>query len=145
MSKSLKEIIKAANRYEEVLEVLNSIISDTREYYPVCYTHIVENGSLCNFLKGDLLRDEVELLHQLIEVGSAGKTSDKFRYARAYFNNELETKLHNFGINFTHSTELDYKALEEIRVFAIIDNMLSCWDFPDNCDWSIPDGWRKIA
>ena len=159
--KDLKKELVKANKLEDVLEALATLIKDKSGNYPVkCF--MGENGKACFDLNAKQVRCEakaflnhlvcdkeftMKTIHQQFldeEISSCKGYENLWRY----YYDLLSMLLHNYAVHESHRTENNV-SMTRIRTIEIIENMLICAmnfdEREDTGDWNIPDGWyRKI-
>jgi len=138
----VKNILKDAGRYEDVVGILKGIISDTEYSYPVD-AYVIKTGETLWRVDGDIVRSEAEKLLRLIEEGVA-EENDSFMTLYEYINTHTNAKLHNYAIAISHRHEPDVD-MEELRSWLVLWNLIICYHdtYVVDTEWSVSEGWRK--
>lgn len=134
----IKDILKEANRYEDIKSILEKIISDDRRASHPVNAFVDEHGNTQWRVDAGLVREEAaELLSNIENDTKSGIKSNLVEYTMTHSN----MLLHNYAVHVSHRKEPKEDAMDEIRNWLILENLLMCWS---DDDWDIPDGWKKI-
>lgn len=136
--------LKKANRYEEVIAIINNIINDTISSYPLHMPYVDATCMTVWRVDGETVRMQAKILLELINSDSDGNTSDDFTELGAYVHSTCDILLHNYAVAISHKNapEID---MDDIRPWEILDNLILCWGNNHDAPWTIPNGWCKIA
>lgn len=142
--------LKEANRYDDVIEILDNIITTTNRMTTCPVNPYSRDGFISYKVNGKDVSEEAEKFLQLIKGDTTEGLNEKsFMNLGLYIKTNSDIQLHNFAVLASHRilrpdsevvTELD-----TIRKWEILDNMLDnfkLYNFLD--DYKIPDGWRKM-
>lgn len=137
----IKDNLKEAKRYDEVVNILKNIISDNQSAYPV--TAFVDNDGKTKWdVDGSLVKEEASRFLDVIENGETKQMSiDDFLYLTQVIHTETDMRLHNYAVAISHRSE-PHIDMEQIRSYEILENLL--YNLDDVDKWTIPDGWKKI-
>lgn len=140
----IKDILKEANRYDDVMGIIESIILNTESRsYPVD-AYINDEGETRWRVDGDLIKYEAVKLLKTISEGSEHETIGKdFMNLEQYVLSHSNMLLHNYAVSISHRKEPETD-IDVIRVWEILDNLLINWSGDGIDDWYIPNGWKKI-
>lgn len=145
---NFKNVLKEANRYDEVINILNKIIKDNKKAgsVPVA-VFIGENGKAKCDVDGRLVAKEAKnllvLIDQEVQIKD-NKIFDLFSNLHKYVNSHTDDLLHNYAISISH-TSSSIISMESIRPWLILDNLIdNLVIIEDISSWHIPEGWRKI-
>lgn len=137
----IKDILKEANRYEDIRNILNNIIEtlDDDMTYPVD-AHI-DDREIKWKVDGQLLIKEASNLLYLIDTENinCNNSSDDFLNLLQYVRTKGDRLLHNYAIDISHRST-PCTDMNEIRKWKILENLIH------NIGgelWIIPDGWKK--
>lgn len=146
---TVKEELKAAGRYDQVMNILKSTIMSTQGNYPVdCYPD--ENGKAS--FDVDAMKVRVEASRLMIAIDDntiKNMTFENFRNLWQYVHSNCDMLLHNYAVSVCHRTEPPKIDIDKARVWCILDNLIIClnpveFDDEDETDWTIPNGWKDI-
>ena len=130
-----------ANRYHEVIGILNHIISEDLAYSIPVDAYTDSNGKTSWRVDGRVVTKEAKLLLQTIEdeVDEESVFPGSFESLEQYVHSHTNMLLHNYAVTISHRTVPNDMDMEVIRSWLILDNLLICFG---SKDWSIPDGWK---
>lgn len=134
----IKDILMEANRYEDIKNILLNIICDNRRASHPVNAFIDDHGVTQWRVDANSVREEATHLLSDIEDGTQ---SGMKRNLMEYVSTHSNMLLHNYAVHVSHKKEPEEDAMDEIRNWLILDNLLMCWS---DDDWDIPDGWKKI-
>lgn len=136
---TIKQILKDANRYKDVMEVLYSLHSSSKSDYPVeAYD---AQGYISFRVNGQAVNDGAFKVIQCIESNAESLSfTDDLDPLYQYIKTSANTILHNYAISVTHRIE-PIEDIDKARIYLIIQNIIDCGKF-DDIPWSIPDGWK---
>lgn len=145
-TKNIKNVLEEANRYEDVISIINHIIKDYNALsYPV--NPFIYKGSIKNSVDGKMVRKEASNILKSIEENEYDLKSDDFLNLHRYVKSHANDLLHNFAVSISHRVDpiID---IDIIRSWMILDNLIDNLDIINNYDndhrWYIPKGWMKI-
>ena len=147
--KTIKEILKEANRYEDVIELLDSIITDNtlKKQFPAVSMFVTDNGEIAHNISGEKVVMQAALLKNLIEKDSISIDTNELNFLFKYTDDILNSALHNYAVSISHrdDPELTGNTIERIRILEILNNLLVNHFQPiyNESDWYIPNGWKK--
>ena len=140
----IKSILKEANRYDDVVEILKTIIvSPNINHYAVAL-YYDKDGTVRNDVDAGSVKLEAAIVLLCIE-GILDYEQQDIIYLSAlpvYLDDMTNTLLHNYAVSLTHKEEPNI-GIDTIRCFSIITNLVDCigGGFMEN--YTIPDGWKK--
>lgn len=136
----IKSILKEANRYDEVVEILKYTLSSVRRN-PAVGLYFDKDGNVRNDVDAKSIKLEVSILLLCIE-GVLDYTQHDFTSLSVYITDMTDTLLHNYANSLTHKEEPN-TGIDTIRCFNIITNLVDCIQAGIMENWTIPDGWKK--
>lgn len=137
----IKDVLKEAERYDEILNIIVNIASGDESSFPVNAYKSGENTKWR--VDGALVRKEAIELLQLIfknEPNTDVENDDRFFNLLQYVETESDTLLHNYAVSISHRRE-PYIDMEIVRCWNILVNLL--YNYYENT-WDIPTGWKRI-
>lgn len=142
MKKPIKDILKEAGRYEDILNILNNIINADNECgsYPV--SAYVMEGKISFGVDAKLVKKEAtELLKYIVdgEDGAIIESCVSVYNLYNYVQSESNIQLHNYAVHLSHNVAPQV-SMDTIRNWEILDNLIACLGSEDQ--WHIPDGWK---
>ena len=138
---NIKSILKEANRYDEVVDILKTIIvSPNTNHYAVAL-YYDKDGTVRNDVDAGSVKLEAAILLLCIEDIIDYEHQD-LTYLSVYFSDMTNTLLHNYSVSLTHKEEPN-TSIDTIRCFSIITNLVDCINGGFMENWTIPDGWKK--
>lgn len=148
--KTLKETLKEAGRYNDVIKILTKIISETEYDYSVDW-HPSEGGCSCRVNGEDVREEATELLHRIIIGNPEGVINESIILENLYLyvKSITDTIEHNYVNALAHRKAAPDTSLDAIRSHFILCNLL-LYEFmgmefeDDDREWYIPDGWKAI-
>lgn len=140
----IKETLKEAGRYEEVMSILKNIsLKSSLITYPV-HPYAIKHGKICFRVDGSKLVKEAKDLIQAIEENDEEKLKlDNYLNLHHFVQSTSDDLLHNYAVHVSHKNTTPNIDMEKIRVWEILDNLIICLDYEDGSKWYIPDGWKK--
>lgn len=142
----IKEALKEANRYDEVINILNEIISKNDHSSRAVKLFIDKEGKPSYHVDGKLVVQEAVDLLQLIDEETFTEDENlfnKFSNLWKYVNFQSDMLLHNYSVSISHRKKPETD-MEIIRVWEILENLIICFNIDDKASWKIPEGWRKV-
>lgn len=135
---TIKNTLKKANRFDNILQILVSITRNQQNSYTV-NPFVNENGKLSYHVKGSVVEYEAAELLDLLLADNVSEITMRFENLSRYVRNQSDMLLHNYTVSLSHKATPDTD-LETIRCWEILQNLLDNIDYID--DWSIPKGWQ---
>lgn len=140
---SIKETLKQANRYDDIMSILRIITESKDADFPVDPFNDDNSDKIRWRVDGTTLRDEaIELTASIENDTIQTKSLDDFNSLYQYAKSAADTYLHNYAVQVSHKTEPDEAKMEKARIWLILWNLLVCLD-NDPEPWYIPDGWAN--
>lgn len=132
----IKQILTHAGRYNDTVNILENIIIENVNEYPVYMC--VSNGKVTNFVSGVFVREEAAKL--LLSINNDIKISgyQPFPNLERYVITRTNDLLHNYAVALTHGAE-PTTDIDIIRTWEILQNLIICYH---DDDWNIPEGWK---
>lgn len=151
---TIKETIEASGRYDEIQCILNKILNKNTVDFPVGIKVNDDNKVIRRVYKTDVNTGIAKLYEVINTTGEDTSIEDKKALESLSYliESELDMRLHNFANDCSHRKTPDESVLEDIRAYEILNSALNhiIYNFhdPDTgayWDFSIPDGWKKVA
>lgn len=155
---TIKEKIKEAGRYEEVMEIINKILMECvgdNDTYPISLT---SKGRKLNDVTDveDIVRG-IKLWMKYIEIEETQENMEAIKDEAQLLNelmlvidSDLDMKLHNFGVDISHRKDVDESELETARAYGVLWSSINYFmyfgldeDF-SFIPFEVPKGWKKI-
>ena len=138
---NIEQILKEANRYDAIQQILKDIVADNQQTYPV--DPFIDNDHKTKWrVDGDNVRKDAKELLRIIDNNEAINTD--FLYLTQYVRTKSDALLHNYAVSISHRNEPKID-MEKIRCWEILDNLLTnCCNGQLDDDWYIPTGWKKL-
>lgn len=146
-SPNIHEILKAANKYDDVKNILTDIIKDNEPDYPV-KAFINDDGETKWRVKGKSVRNEAAKILTIIDgknfvkTNNSDETTDDFQNILSYVTTTSDIKLHNYAVALSHRTE-PKDNLDDIRSWETLENLIYHLRSNDDWAWEIPNGWHR--
>ena len=145
---TIKETIKAAGRYEQIMEIIAKIAIRDVGDVPIMLQYNSEMKPVSRVKMSDV-RTGLNLWLVLIgkEQVSGGNVTETLFALEAYASTELDMMLHNYANSISHRTEPE-EDMEDIRAWQVflssIHHLMNPWDpeYGTQMDFTIPKGWR---
>ena len=142
MQESLKSTLIDGNRYEDIVNMLCEIIKTTCVDFPLHHPYIDNTNETHWRVNGEKVREQANLLLNLLENNSSGDTSEDFMCLRAYTNSKLEIYMINYAVAASHDIEPEHN-IETIRQWSVLNNLIECWgEINKEIAWYIPETWK---
>ena len=139
---NIKSILKEANRYDEVVEILKTtIVSLNTKNNPAVALYYDKDGIVRSNVDAKSVKLEAAILLLCIEDIIDYEHQD-LTYLSVYFSDMTNTLLHNYAVSLTHKEEPN-TGIDTLRCFSIITNLVDCINGGFMENWTIPDGWKK--
>ena len=147
----IKDILKEANRYEDVMGVLFGVIKQEEFDYPV--DPFIDGSQTKWRVEGSCVRNEaIRLLYVINNFslpldGGCGTFDNLYQFVKT----RSDMMLHNYSIGVAHRVNEPKEDMEVIRTWLILENLLCCLyidyekDDEESGGWYIPDGWKKVV
>lgn len=141
---SIKKILEEANRYNGVISIIESIISSCNTGTLPVKAFVTKQGTTEWRVSASMVNQEaIILLKTIEEEDEKSKSESDFSNLFQYIHSTTDMLLHNYAVSISHR-KVPETNMDDIRIWEILDNMLMCWDFEDDEEWYIPDGWKKV-
>lgn len=134
--------LKDAGRYEEVINILKRIISDSSLNGTVPVDAFVDNDNRTVWrIDGKLIKEEAVAFLQLLENNCSIADPDEYFYLNRYVQTKHNMLLHNYATLISHRKNPEAKySIEVIRNWLCLGFLL---DNLGDEDKYIPMGWNK--
>lgn len=143
MSEPLKNVLIEGNRYEDVVNMLCDIVKTACNDFPLHHPYIDGEGKTHWRVNGDKVREQANLMLELLENNSTGDTDEDFTHLRAYTRSNLEVYMINYAVAVSHNIESEHN-IEIIRQLSVLANIVECWgEINRGIPWYIPEPWYK--
>lgn len=146
---TIKETLIEANRYEEVVNILESIIKDDQASYPLFGAFINQAGETRWRVEGEATRNEAKVILQLIndEIKYEKLENKNVENIHKFVNGTVEIRLYNYANEISHRKEPDENDIEIIRQYQVLLTVIEYFHFdfindPDFGEFEIPKGWK---
>lgn len=139
----IKNTLIEANRYEDIINILNNIIKSTPDASIPVNAFVAEDGKTKWEVDGKIVVEEAKILLQLISGEDTSGIID-FKHLDQFVRTKTYTFLHNYAVAISHRKESNID-IDVIRSWEILDNLIINFeDIKKGDEWHVPDGWKKI-
>ena len=144
---NFKELLREANRYEDVLGLLVSIShfkDDTDSSYPVNLFHSYDGKYTYRVSGKDLksqARTVIEIIDEEIDLQDVREENLIFEDTQNFVESYTNALLHNYSVTLSHGNIPEKGSMNTIRIWEILQSLIWAIITYDD-DWDIPDGWK---
>lgn len=145
----IKDVLVNANKYDDVINLVNHIINDTSPNYPVKLFR-AHHGRYLMSLDGASVRTEAIMLLDILKADDSvlktvceAQLDDLKRYVR----DTCHMILYNYANQISHRKQPSIKETTAIRTWNVLTNLFDqsdLWNEDDKEGYYIPDGWHKL-
>lgn len=133
--------LNEAGKYEDIKNILKSIIMEPHKSYPV-RMYLDNDGHVNSSVEGSDVREQAARLLVFLDSEMEVDRSDfKFEDLFRLILSTTNDLLHNYAVDVSHRS-IPTIDMEKIRSYEVLQNMLDCFWDDDNEGWTIPDGWK---
>ena len=154
-SRTIKQELIASGRFDECCEILSNIVRSKHSEFAIRPIIDTKTNEVLMWVTKDDVIKAVNKWYELIHTTGEHITEDDTRTMEALHylvDTDLDMKLHNYANACAHRKTPDEGVLEHIRAFAILNQSVT-FCLGDNfdietkefCEFTIPDGWKKVA
>ena len=136
---TIKETLNKANRYSDLIDLLDTIIKSNESSFTLHIPYVDANQKAYWSISSNKVREQAKQLKDLINNGSNGQSENGFTELIAYVRSTTDTYMHNYAVYAMYNLIDDMNAsIDIMKVWSILENMLSCWNNNYGFDWEIP-------
>lgn len=140
-----KKILKDANRYDDICNILKEI-ANIKDYDLPVRAFVSRKGGWENRIIVSNLKSESKLLLEILSQdldSDFDMCIDDYENLYEFVNTYADDLLHNYAVSLSHKKDPEYN-IEKVRPWLILSNLLICLTVTTKEEpWSIPDGWKK--
>lgn len=144
---NFKELLREANRYEDVLGLLVGIShfkDDTDGSYPVNLFHSYDGKYKYRVAGKDLksqARTVIEIIDEEIDLQDVREENLFFEDIQNFVESYTDTLLHNYSVALSHGQSPEKEDMNAIRIWEILNSLIYTIMIYDD-EWDIPEGWK---
>ena len=143
MKNKFKQQIVEAGRYDEILNIIQTLVKKNHRSYPV-NPFINKYHQTLWRVDGRSVFNESKIYVDFISSDECETLphKDEIENFLLVIHTELEMRLHNYANSISHRT-VPTVDMEQVRCLQIIQSSIDCLEFSDY-EWTIPVGWKKL-
>lgn len=140
----IKNILEEADRLNDVLNILNNIIS-TLDSAPYPDYAFLDNDGITRWkVNGNMVKKAANDVIQLIyDENHPVENDDDFLNLHEYVRSHTYDLLHNYAISISHRVRPKID-IDDIRSWLILNELILAICCHSLGTWRIPDGWRAV-
>lgn len=138
----IQKTLKKANRYDDVVKILNKIANDNAPKYET-EPYADEDGNIRLETDGWLVRQGAQTVLDIITTGNVPETIYPIRHVSQYVKKQANVYLRNYAIQASYGRE-PITDMNGIRAWLILNSLIChVMQKTETSGWEIPDEWKK--